>query len=383
MPDWSSFALVNPHMSCFERRLRRTAPGHGGSQNELVVAPIHSRVNGWSCPLHVLQPLAWLVYAFMAIVGFGVYIPLLPPPWNYLSYGVTGTACVLHLLTHVAAVTIDPADYSVRVRKDYSSPMPVFDKKKHPHVIHNQHCYLCEVDVPFFVTVLSAVVGVFLLFLVILYIFIEHFVNPANLRTAGAFQGLKGNGTWLAFLPLAPVETSSTSLLVLAFITIIVALVSLLLLCHLLVFHIYLLSKGMSTYEYIVKQRQLQSAREQKAGGTQLSPSPAVAKGLGHLDMPIDCDAPLSSRPSVLCTADPADPSPMLILCCPVCWCAGEAVAVPPVGWSPSLSQVQSLQDCQQGTAARHRQAEGVPVVQGPLSTSDMDTTTARQQLIH
>uniref|UniRef100_A0A4W4FCE5 Palmitoyltransferase ZDHHC1 n=1 Tax=Electrophorus electricus TaxID=8005 RepID=A0A4W4FCE5_ELEEL len=134
-------------MSCFERRLRRTAPAHGGSQNELVVAPTHSRVNGWSCPLHVLQPLAWLVYAFMAIVGFGVYIPLLPPPWNYLSYGVTGTACVLHLLTHVAAVTIDPADYSVRVRKDYLSPMPVFDKKKHPHVIHNQHCYLCEVDV--------------------------------------------------------------------------------------------------------------------------------------------------------------------------------------------------------------------------------------------
>lgn len=41
----------------------------------------------------------------------------------------------------------------------------------------------------FFMTVLSAVCGVFLLILVISFVFVEHFVNPAILRTAAAFQG--------------------------------------------------------------------------------------------------------------------------------------------------------------------------------------------------
>ncbi|XP_076868616.1 palmitoyltransferase ZDHHC11 isoform X2 [Brachyhypopomus gauderio] len=426
------------NMSCFERHLRRTAPARGGSQNELVTAPMHSRVNGWSRPLHVLQPLAWLMFAFMAIVGFGVYIPLLPPPWNYLSYGVIGTTFVLHLVTHLAAVTVDPADFSVRVRKDYSSPMPVFDQKKHPHVIHNQHCYLCEVDVGpkvkhcsscnkciadfdhhckwlnncvggrnyrlFFVTVLSAVFGVFLLVLIILFIFIEHLVNPAVLRTAEAFQALNGNGTWLAFLPLAPVETSSASLLVLAFFTITVALVCLFLLCHLLVFHIYLLLKGLSTYEYIVMQRQRQSSREQKAEGPAPS-SAAVPQSLGPLDMSIDCDAPLSTRSSVFKYQDRGQMSSHLSG--PICSemehfpqtsdgenhanygskalpqiGPGEAVVVPPVGWGLSLSPVQGSQ---QGGAARHSQTEGegVPVVQSPLGTSIMDAATVHQQLIH
>ncbi|KAI4888498.1 hypothetical protein NFI96_012959, partial [Prochilodus magdalenae] len=211
--------------------------------------------------------------------------------------------------------------------------MPVFDKKKQPHVIHNQHCYLCEVDVGpkvkhcgacnkciagfdhhckwlnncvgtrnywlFFLTVLSAVFGVFLLVVVILFVFIEHFVSPTTLRTAAAFQNVQGNGTWLAFLPLAPVQTSSASLLVLAVATIVVALASLLLLCHLLVFHIYLLCKGMSTYEYIVKQRQLQSCRDQGGGDTQPSRTSTGAQSLGPLDMSIDCDPSLSSKSSI------------------------------------------------------------------------------------
>lgn len=76
-------------VSCFQRRFRRTVPSRRESSSEHVTAPVHSRVNGWSSPLHVLQPVAWLIYSFMAIVGFGVYIPLLPPPWNYISYGVS------------------------------------------------------------------------------------------------------------------------------------------------------------------------------------------------------------------------------------------------------------------------------------------------------
>ncbi|XP_017551299.2 palmitoyltransferase ZDHHC11 [Pygocentrus nattereri] len=421
------------NMSCLERRFRRTAPVRGSSRNELVTAPLHSRVNGWTLPLHVLQLLAWLMYSFMAIVGFGVYIPLLPPPWNYIAYGVIGTAFLLHLLTHLAAVTVDPADNNVQLRKDYSSPMPVFDKKKQPHVIHNQHCYLCEVDVGpkvkhcgscnkciadfdhhckwlnncvgrknywlFFMTVLSAVFGVLLLVVVILFIFIEHFVNPANLRMAAAFQSVKENRTWLAFLPLAPVQTSSASLLILAFITVIVALASLLMLCHLLVFHIYLLCKGMSTYEYIMKQRQLQSCRDQGGGATQQTRSEASAQSLGPLDMSIDCDAPLSSRSSIFKYKDRGQMSSELSgsICSemehfpqaangenpPNYGSKASSQIIPgeaSVSWRPS--HVESPQVLQQSSSGRHSQAEGHPIVQSPLGTSIIDTTVVHQQLI-
>ncbi|KAG7469727.1 hypothetical protein MATL_G00131990 [Megalops atlanticus] len=254
-------------MNCFQRQLRRTAPTRGGSRNELVTPPLRSRVNGWSLPLHTFQLVALLVYSYMAVVGFGIYIPLLPSPWNYAAYCVIGMAFLLHLVTHLVAVSIDPADPSVLAKKNYSNPMPVLDKRKHPHVIQNLHCYLCEVDVGpkvkhcsscnkciadfdhhckwlnncvggrnywfFFVTVVSAVLGIVLLVFVILFVFIEHFLNPDILRTAPQFHNVQGNGTWLAFLPLAPVETSSAGILAVAFVTIMLCVASLLLLCHL------------------------------------------------------------------------------------------------------------------------------------------------------
>ena len=54
------------------------------------------------------------------------------------------------------------------------------------------------------------------------------------------YADVRGNNTWLMFLPLAPVKASSTSLLVLAFITILICLISLLMLLHLILFHFYL-----------------------------------------------------------------------------------------------------------------------------------------------
>lgn len=52
--------------------------------------------------------------------------------------------------------------------------------------------------------------------------------------------GILGNGTWLVFLPLAPMKTSSAALLILAFITAMLSITCLLLLGHLLGFHFYL-----------------------------------------------------------------------------------------------------------------------------------------------
>ncbi|XP_065256058.1 palmitoyltransferase ZDHHC11-like [Emys orbicularis] len=283
-------------MNCYGRRLRRTGPEQLNSRNDLVSPPQHSRVNGWSLPLHTFQIVALLFYTYLAIVGFGIYIPLLPHGWKYAAYAVIGVLFAHHLVAHLVAITIDPADQNVLAKKNYSSPMPVFDRGKHKHVIQNQHCYLCEVDVGpkakhcsacnkciadfdhhckwlnncvggrnywfFFNAVASAVLGVFLLILVILYVFIQYFVNPAELRTAPQFERVIGNNTWLAFLPVAPAETTAAGILAIAVITVLLGIASLLLLGHLLIFHLYLLGKKLSTFDYMTEQRRTQNTRD-------------------------------------------------------------------------------------------------------------------------
>eukprot|EP00064_Thunnus_orientalis_P025454 superscaffoldBa00012909_g25825 len=123
---------------------------------------------------------------------------------------------VCHLCVHVMAVSIDPADHSVRT-KSHRGPVPAFDRSKHAHVIENCHCYLCQVDVGpkskhcsacnkcvanfdhhcrwlnncvgsrnyklFLHSVVSALLGVGLVLVVASYVFIEFFVDPTKLRS--------------------------------------------------------------------------------------------------------------------------------------------------------------------------------------------------------
>uniref|UniRef100_A0A8C6SU77 Uncharacterized protein n=1 Tax=Neogobius melanostomus TaxID=47308 RepID=A0A8C6SU77_9GOBI len=115
------------------------------NRNELVPSK-PARMNGWSWPPQVVQIIGWFVFIYMAIVSFGIYIPLLPPSWNHAVYALTGIAFILHFLSHLAAEIIDPADESVRAKRMYSNPMPVFDRSKQRHVIQDLHCYLCDVN---------------------------------------------------------------------------------------------------------------------------------------------------------------------------------------------------------------------------------------------
>ncbi|XP_054847641.1 palmitoyltransferase ZDHHC11 isoform X2 [Eublepharis macularius] len=276
-------------MSCYDKKLRRTGPEQLNRHADLILAPLHSRVNGWSLPLHSFQLVTLGLYAYLAIVGFGIYVPLLPYGWKHVAYTVIGLLFTHHLITHLVAVTIDPADQNVLARKNYDKPMPIFDRSKCKHVIENQRCYLCEVDVGpkakhcsicnkciadfdhhcnwlnncvgsknywfFFNAVASAVLGLFLLILVILYVFIQYFVNPAELRTSPQFESLSGNGTWLVFLPVAPAETTAVVVISLAALTLLLGFASFIPLGHLLLFHLYLLVKKLSTYEYMTRHR--------------------------------------------------------------------------------------------------------------------------------
>lgn len=75
-------------MSCCSHRLRRTSPMDGSSRAELIVSK-PPRMNGWSWPLQPFQVLAWILYSYLAIVSFGIYIPLLPLPWKQLIFAVS------------------------------------------------------------------------------------------------------------------------------------------------------------------------------------------------------------------------------------------------------------------------------------------------------
>lgn len=59
---------------------------------------------------------------------------------------VTGSIFLFHLVVHIIAVSINPAEKSVH-QKNYLEPMPVFDRSKHAHVIQDLYCHLCETNV--------------------------------------------------------------------------------------------------------------------------------------------------------------------------------------------------------------------------------------------
>ncbi|KAM4602881.1 palmitoyltransferase ZDHHC1 isoform 2-T3 [Polymixia lowei] len=303
-------------MDVCSRHPNRTAPVREGALHRADV-PLCSRTNGWSWPPHPFQMLAWLLYLFFAINAFGVFVPLLPPHWTPAGYICTGIMFVCHLLVHLMAVSIDPADYSVRA-KSSKGPVPVFDRSKHAHVIENCHCYLCQVDVGpkskhcsacnkcvanfdhhcrwlnncvgsrnyklFLYSVVSALLGVCMVLISATYVFIEFFLDPSKLRTDKHFQVKNETGVWFVFLPVAPVSTAGAAIPALAGLTIALGLLSCTLLGHLFCFHIYLMWNRLSTYEYIVRQRHRQdSSGSSKSPAESGAPSASLIKDVSYL----------------------------------------------------------------------------------------------------
>ncbi|XP_075874176.1 palmitoyltransferase ZDHHC1 isoform X2 [Nelusetta ayraudi] len=300
-------------MEVCSKNPNRTVPvADDGLQRATV--PLCSRTNGWSWPPHPFQLLAWLLYVYFAITGFGVFVPLLPPHWIPAGYICTGVMFTCHLCVHLMAVSVDPADLNVRT-KSCRGPVPAFDRSKHAHVIENCHCYLCQVDVGpkskhcsacnkcvanfdhhcrwlnncvgsrnyklFLHSVVSALLGVALVLLVSSYVLVEFFVEPSRLRTDQHFLLRNDSSVWFIFLPVAPLRSAAAVIPGLAAVTIMLALLSSVLLSHLLCFHIYLMWNRLSTYEYIVRQRHRQDSKDSRkpgAAGEAAAPSVDLVK---------------------------------------------------------------------------------------------------------
>nr|XP_024643376.1 probable palmitoyltransferase ZDHHC11 [Macaca nemestrina] len=285
------------------------------NNGDLVLPPRISRVNGWSLPLHYFQVVTWAVFLGLSSATFGIFIPLLPHVWKYIAYVVTGGIFFFHLVVHLIASCIDPADFNVRLMKNYSQPMPIFDRSKHAHVIQNQFCHLCKVTVNkktkhciscnkcvsgfdhhckwinncvgsrnywfFFSTVASATAGMLCLITILLYILVQYFVDPGVLRTDPNYEDVKNTNTWLLFLPLFPVQVQTLIVVIIGMVVLLLDLLGLVQLGQLLIFHIYLRSacprneimgkKGKSQEE--IKAMRAQQAQQ----GAKLTQRPAGA----------------------------------------------------------------------------------------------------------
>ncbi|XP_047584889.1 palmitoyltransferase ZDHHC11-like [Lutra lutra] len=274
------------------RSWRRVVPEAGGKRPS---PPNRSRVNGWSRPLHSFQAVAWVTVLILAVANFGIFIPFLPWDWKDVAYGVTGGLFFLHFSVHLLAVSIDPAEPNVRRKENYSEPVPTFDRSKHAHVIQDQYCHLCEVTVSpkakhcsacnkcvsgfdhhckwlnncvggrnywyFFLSVASALAGLLCLMAVLLYVSIQFFIDPAELRTHPCYKKVSNENTWLLFLPLFPVKVKTPVVLGIGVLVLLLDVIGLLLLGHLLVFHLYLMAKKLSTFDYMTQGRQQQTPR--------------------------------------------------------------------------------------------------------------------------
>ncbi|XP_047412073.1 palmitoyltransferase ZDHHC11-like isoform X2 [Sciurus carolinensis] len=259
----------------------------GNSARKASLHPL-SRVNGWSPPLHSFQVVCWTIFLVMSVAAFGIFIPFLPRDWKHAAYIVTGSLFLFHLLVHLIAVTIDPAEVNVRL-KSYAQPVPTFDRSKHAHVIQNQYCHLCEVTVSerakhcsscnkcvagfdhhckwlnncvgsrnygfFFASVASALGGLLCLMVLLLYIVVQHFISPDKLRTDPLYKDVRSSSTWLLFLPLWPVPVKTPVVFLILTVVLLLGSTSLVLLGHLLVFHLYLMAKHLSTFEYMMQAR--------------------------------------------------------------------------------------------------------------------------------
>ncbi|XP_037550820.1 palmitoyltransferase ZDHHC1 [Nematolebias whitei] len=113
-------------------------------------------------------------------------------------------------------------------------------------------------------SVVSALLGVCLVLVFSSYIFIEFFLDPSKLRTDKHFLVRNETGVWFVFLPVAPLRSAAAVIPCLAAVTIALGLLSSVLLCHLLCFHIYLMWNRLSTFEYIVRQRHRLDGRDSK-----------------------------------------------------------------------------------------------------------------------
>ncbi|XP_053674799.1 uncharacterized protein LOC128725104 [Anopheles nili] len=137
---------VRVHLAKRARKLTRNR--FCSSQDNLGASEYRRdrRVHGLQLPLHPLQLVGWFALVLFGYSTFGVLIPALEPSLQPPLYvGLTGLY-LLHLIAHLTALLLDPADPELRRLAPASKTVvPEFDRTRHSHVIENGRCHLCNI----------------------------------------------------------------------------------------------------------------------------------------------------------------------------------------------------------------------------------------------
>lgn len=103
------------------------------------------RRNGIELPLHPLQIIGWLTLILLSLATYNFIIPSFLPVVQLPFYVAISTLLLCHVISHIAALLIDPADDELR-KVNSRKFVPEFDRTKHQHVIENGRCHLCNIS---------------------------------------------------------------------------------------------------------------------------------------------------------------------------------------------------------------------------------------------
>lgn len=284
-------------MCCNNKSKSRIHPGN--QQKQFV------RWNGFSKPLHYLQIIAWIILVLFALVYFGVVAIAVSDPWKPAPIVSVGLLFLLHTVTHLIATIINPADENAKAQIKSNHEMPTFDRNKHRHVIENEYCNLCETFVKktskhcracnkcvrdfdhhclwlnncvgganyryFFLTITSAFLGTLAIAAMTLFVFISSFTG---------FNGLDGGVWWRSASP----ETFQAIMAII----IVLCLLAAILLGQLVFFHLYLIRRKMTTYDYIQYRKSKESSNKRPDNGT--------IQAVDAEDDSVTCSAPSAAQ---------------------------------------------------------------------------------------
>ncbi|XP_034951323.1 uncharacterized protein [Chelonus insularis] len=236
------------------------------------------RLHGLQLPLHPQQVAGWIVLVGLATSTFLLVVPYLGSPLRQPVTCVLIGILITHIIAHLTALLLDPADPQVREQPS-NIVIPEFDRTKHLHVIENGRCHLCNITISgkktkhcsvcnkcvrnfdhhcmwlnnciggrnyfaFLICVISAIIGA--LSVVVLTI--------AEVTTA--LESRHWNVTMdNTTLPLLPLQGGTSSLVIISVIGILSAIAAILLI-HLCFFHGYIACLGLTTYEYVRNKRE-------------------------------------------------------------------------------------------------------------------------------
>lgn len=143
-------AIKPPPPPLIKARQRITTFGKCiSSQDNLgALATRCRRRHGLQLPLHPLQVTGWFALLGLVLSTYFLLLPLLHQPYRLPLTVVFTVALVWHIISHLLALLVDPADNALLVRDRNAGSrriVPELDRAKHTHVIENGRCNLCDI----------------------------------------------------------------------------------------------------------------------------------------------------------------------------------------------------------------------------------------------